>query len=131
MYLKNIITLFLAALLSTGLYAQSNTMYYQSGPPQAYWLNPATQPICNVFVGLPVVNNLYFESYNTGALISDLLWNDEYTSDVLHPFHPDANMNNILNNVLSQHFAAVFGYYVDELLEICYLMDIKPVLDIK
>jgi L-fucose isomerase-like protein len=45
-------------------------------------------------------------------------------------FYPHAAVKNILNNVLSQHFAAVFGYYVDELLDFCYLMDIKPVLDI-
>ncbi|MCK4965705.1 hypothetical protein KAS50_01665 [bacterium] len=44
-------------------------------------------------------------------------------------FHPDSSVKNILNNVLSQHFAAVFGNYVDELLDVCYLMDIKPILD--
>ena len=98
MYLKNTLISLIALFMAAGVYAQSNTMYYQSGPPQAYWLNPATQPICNVFVGIPVLNNLYVETYNTGALIADMLWNAEYTSDVLHPLHPDANLDDFLAN---------------------------------
>lgn len=45
-------------------------------------------------------------------------------------FFPDGNVRSILDNVLSQHFAAVYGDYVEELLNLCYLLDIKPVLDV-
>lgn len=44
-------------------------------------------------------------------------------------FHPHAPVRDILNHVLSQHFAAVYGNYVRELLDICYLLDINPVVD--
>jgi len=45
-------------------------------------------------------------------------------------FFPDGSVRSILDHVQSQHFAAVFGDYVDELIELCYLLDIKPVLDV-
>jgi L-fucose isomerase-like protein len=44
-------------------------------------------------------------------------------------FYPDAGVRNILDHVQSQHFAAVFGDYAEELVELCHLMDIKVVLD--
>lgn len=44
-------------------------------------------------------------------------------------FFPDGSVRSILDHVQSQHFAAVFGDHVDELLDLCYLLDIRPVLD--
>jgi L-fucose isomerase-like protein len=45
-------------------------------------------------------------------------------------FFPDGNVRSILDHVQSQHFAAVFGDYVQELVDLCSLLDIKPVLDV-
>ena len=44
-------------------------------------------------------------------------------------FYPDAGVRNILDHVQSQHFAAIFGDYADELVDLCRLLDIKVVLD--
>lgn len=44
-------------------------------------------------------------------------------------FYPDGSVRNILDHVQSQHFAAVFGDYADELADLCYLLDIKTVID--
>jgi L-fucose isomerase-like protein len=44
-------------------------------------------------------------------------------------FFPDGSVRSILDHVQSQHFAAVFGDCVDELLDLCYLLDIRPILD--
>ena len=45
-------------------------------------------------------------------------------------FYPDATVRKILDHVQSQHFAAVYGNYVKELIDLCYLLDIEVVLDI-
>ena len=44
-------------------------------------------------------------------------------------FFPDSPVRSILDHVQSQHFAAVYGDYTEELKNICYLLDIKPVVD--
>jgi len=44
-------------------------------------------------------------------------------------FYPDGSVRRILDKVMSQHFALVYGDYVDELLDLCYLLDIKPILE--
>jgi L-fucose isomerase-like protein len=44
-------------------------------------------------------------------------------------FHPDGAVRSILDHVQSQHFAAVFGDYAGELLDLCYLLDINAVTD--
>jgi len=44
-------------------------------------------------------------------------------------FYPDAGVRNILDHVQSQHFAAVYGDYVQPLLDLCSLLDIKVVAD--
>jgi L-fucose isomerase-like protein len=45
-------------------------------------------------------------------------------------FFPDGSVRSILDHVQSQHFAAVFGDCVEELVNLCRLLDIKPVLDV-
>jgi L-fucose isomerase-like protein len=44
-------------------------------------------------------------------------------------FYPDGKVRSILDHVQSQHFAAIFGDYADELLDLCRLLDIKAVVD--
>lgn len=45
-------------------------------------------------------------------------------------FYPDVPVRTILDHVQSQHFAAVYGEYAEELKHICTLLDIKAVIDI-
>jgi L-fucose isomerase len=46
-------------------------------------------------------------------------------------FHPDVPVRQVLDHVQSQHFAAVYGTYVNELLDLCKLLKIEAVLDSK
>jgi L-fucose isomerase-like protein len=45
-------------------------------------------------------------------------------------FFPDATVRSILDHVQSQHFAAVHGDYVQPLMDLCALLDIKVIADI-
>jgi len=45
-------------------------------------------------------------------------------------FNPDGKVRSILDHVQSQHFAAVYGDYVEELQDLCHLLGIKAVLDV-
>ena len=45
-------------------------------------------------------------------------------------FFPDSNVRSILDHVQSQHFAAIHGDYSKDLLDLCYLLEIKIVADI-
>ncbi len=44
-------------------------------------------------------------------------------------FYTDVPVRQVLDHVQSQHFAAVYGTYVDELVDLCKLLDIQVVLD--
>jgi len=44
-------------------------------------------------------------------------------------FYPNGKVRSILNHVQSQHFAAIFGDYANELLDLRRLLDIKAVVD--
>jgi len=44
-------------------------------------------------------------------------------------FYPDASVRSILDHVQSQHFSIVFGNYADELQDLCYLLNIRTVVD--
>ena len=44
-------------------------------------------------------------------------------------FYPDVPVRQILDHVQSQHFAAVYGHWVPELLDLCALLDIEAVAD--
>jgi L-fucose isomerase len=46
-------------------------------------------------------------------------------------FYPDVPVRQVLDHVQSQHFAAVYGNYVDELVDLCKLLNIEAVLDTK
>jgi len=44
-------------------------------------------------------------------------------------FYPDTSVRRILDNVMSQHFAAVYGDYAQEMIDLCYLLDIKAIVE--
>ncbi len=44
-------------------------------------------------------------------------------------FFPDSSVRSILDHVQSQHFAVVYGNYVDELVDLCGMLSIRAVVD--
>ena len=100
---KTSLILLILIFAALGVTAQSNTLYYLNGAPQSYRLNPATQPQCRFFLGLPVLNSLYLETYNNSFGLTDMLWNDPETGQVLQPFSSDAALDDFLGRLTDEN----------------------------
>ncbi|MCK4920573.1 MAG: hypothetical protein KAS71_05970 [Bacteroidales bacterium] len=84
---RNLIFLLSVLIISGNLYAQDvNTMYYMRGIPQIYQLNPAIQPDCNFFFGIPGVSPLRLQVENDFGL-EDVLQYDPVLDSLVTPFH--------------------------------------------
>jgi hypothetical protein len=72
--IRSITTVFVLAFLAwTGVSAQfSSTYYYMHMIPQANQLNPAFQPKCQSYVGLPVLSPLRFEIESNSLRYKDI-----------------------------------------------------------
>ena len=89
---KRYLAIMAGMLLALGSYAQSNTMYYMTGQPQAYYLNPASQPYCAFFLNIPLTP-VFLEGSNNSIGFTDLVWNDPNSDAVIHPLHPNASLD--------------------------------------
>jgi hypothetical protein len=88
----------LAFLAWTGASAQfSNTYYYMYMVPQANQLNPAFQPDCRSYIGLPVISPLRFEVESNSLSYKDIFtWNSN-TNKFITFMHPDGDKQKFLN----------------------------------
>ncbi|MFO7658074.1 MAG: DUF5723 family protein [Bacteroidales bacterium] len=103
-------TLFLVAILfilnnQIATAQQSNILYYMRGVPQSHLLNPATQPRCGFYLGLPGAAPVQATAENSAFSINDLLW---YNGDSTITFlHPDADPQEFLDNfTAANHISA-------------------------
>ena len=81
---------------SAGLQGQqSNILYYMKGVPQSHLLNPATQPRCGFYLGLPGASPLQLNVENSAFSLSDILWSDGDSTITF--MHPDGDKNKFLN----------------------------------
>lgn len=86
-------TILILLMLTAGLtrnYAQDvNSLYFMKGVPQNYQINPAFQPSCNFFLGLPGLAPLNVQVSNPSFGLGDVLqYSSELDSLVLF-LHPD------------------------------------------
>jgi len=82
------------------LYSQhSQTLYYMDRLPQITNMNPASQPVCNFYLGLPAISGINLNIGNNALSLSEVIF-DSPTNDSLITFlHPDANVDDFLNNL--------------------------------
>ena len=78
---------------------QSNTMYFMKGIPQTQMYNPANQPKCNTFVGLPGISNIGIDVANNSLNLDKILHyyaDSSFSVFALNPYDgdPDAFMDN-------------------------------------
>jgi hypothetical protein len=82
---------------SMGKGQESSTMYFMKGVPQSYQLNPAIQPGCRFFLGLPALSplNVYFE--NSAFSMKDIIFPSG--DSLITILHPNADKNELLGSL--------------------------------
>ena len=90
------ISLMLLTVNTISLLAQVNTLYYLP-VPQFQELNPASQPGCNYYFGIPVGSSFYIESGNNTISFDDLFWRDPESNLIIHPLHTSSNQEDFLS----------------------------------
>lgn len=89
----SILSLLLAANTEYVFAQNSQTLYYMNRIPQSNQMNPAIQPKCNFFLGLPAVSSLQFEAGNDRYTLSDLIMKHPTEDSLITFLHPDAEFN--------------------------------------
>lgn len=76
------------------LFAQdSQTLYYMNRVPQSTLMNPAIQPTCNFYLGLPVVSSLQIDAGNNRLSLTDVVMKHPTEDSLITFLHPDAEFN--------------------------------------
>jgi len=109
-------------LLILGLSAsgqQSNTLYLLHDIPQSNLMNPAVQPECKWFVGIPLLSSLHGSYSNTAFTYNDLAngeyWNMEQVLDQMHPVDLYAGESMIQAiSVGYKHKSYYFTFHISE-----------------
>lgn len=101
---KEIILLSFVLSLAIPVMSQSGTMYYMGTVPQTYYLNPATQPECSFYLGLPIASPLQMSYYNSGFSLNDIFWTNPETDSLNHPFSSTAAADRFLSNLNDVEF---------------------------
>lgn len=85
-----ILTIFISELL---LAQDSQTLYYMNRVPQSTLMNPAMQPTCNFFLGLPVVSSIQLDAGNNRLALTDIIMKHPTEDSLITFLHPDAEFN--------------------------------------
>lgn len=112
-------------ITSQGVNAQSNTMYYMRTVPQAYYLNPATQPGCSFYLGAPALSPLQISYDNSGISPNNIIWKDEKINpdSLIHPLYSAEASDIFLKGLKDVEYInadmavnlASFGFRVNEM----------------
>ncbi len=92
---KKLFLIIISAVLFTGyLSAQdAQTLYYMNRVPQSTFMNPAMQPKCNFFFGLPIVSSLQIDAGNNRLSLTDVIMKHPTEDSLITFLHPDAEFD--------------------------------------
>lgn len=91
---KLFIVLLVFCFVSELAFAQdSQTLYYMNNVPQSTFMNPAIQPKCNFFLGLPVVSSLQIGVGNNRLALTDVIMKHPTQDSLITFLHPDAQFD--------------------------------------
>jgi len=104
---KIFLSVAISALFWGNTFAQdSQTLYYMNRVPQSTMMNPAMQPACNFYLGLPVVSSLQLGVGNNRLGLTDVIMKHPTEDSLITFLHPDAEFNttDFLNKLGENNF---------------------------
>jgi hypothetical protein len=118
---KTLITLLFLFLLEKSIFGQeNNVMYHMYNVPQSHLVNPAFQPRCSFYFGIPGVSPLQLDLENSAVNFHDIVFNGvDSTITFLSPSYDKDNFvnkfskKNLITSGLSTDIFS-FGFRVNE-----------------
>ncbi|MDP4207628.1 MAG: DUF5723 family protein [Bacteroidota bacterium] len=78
---------------------QSNSLYYMTVIPQSNQLNPATQPRCTFYLGMPGFSSVEINAGNTSEAFDDILKYDAKLDSLVWFLHDQQMQDNFLSKL--------------------------------
>jgi len=102
--LKVTVTGFFLLTVLPGFSQLTNTLYFMKGVPQVYQINPAFQPGCKFFMGLPGMSPLQLRIQNQPLVLSDILYYKDPPGQLITFLHPLGNKQTFLDALNERNF---------------------------
>jgi hypothetical protein len=108
----------LGVILTAGLQVEAqfnNTLYFMHGVPQSNRINPAHQPNCGVYIGLPSLSPVMTQTSSSSLAYGDVIYPHPTADSLITVFHPlgdkEAFLGKLkpLNYVLSDEGTSLFS----------------------
>ncbi|MFO7669396.1 MAG: DUF5723 family protein [Bacteroidales bacterium] len=98
---RSIITFVFFLSLGISLHAQvNNTLYYMQGVPQSNRVNPAYQPQCQFYIGIPFLSPIRTDLSSSSLAWEDVVYHNPVQPDSLITFlHPQGSKEAFLNKL--------------------------------
>ncbi|HAN18873.1 MAG: hypothetical protein A2X13_07760 [Bacteroidetes bacterium GWC2_33_15] len=90
LFIGIILTVFISEITRA---QNSQTLYYMNRIPQSTLMNPAIQPTCNFFLGLPVVSSIQMGAGNNQLALTDVIMKHPVNDSLITFLHPDAEFD--------------------------------------
>ncbi len=82
----------------------TNTLYFMKGVPQVYQVNPAFQPGCKFFIGLPGLSPLQVRVQNQPLVLNDILYYNNEEGKLITFMHPLGDKEAFLNALNKRNY---------------------------
>lgn len=95
--------LMLGALLQVRAQA-TNSLYFMNGVPQSNRINPARQPACGFYIGIPLISPLSTELSSSSLAYDDLIYPHPTEDSLIRFLHPLGDQQAFLNQLKPLNF---------------------------
>ncbi len=99
--------LFLVFFLFLGISSEAqinNSVYFMPGVPQSNRVNPANQPNCGFYFGIPVLSPVVMEISSNSLAYKDIIYPHPYQDSLITFLHPEGDKQAFLNKLKPMNY---------------------------